>query len=128
MGPRFDNPVLLENGKLEVKGTFDTAGEVMDGADVVVRFLIMRHGHLPIIDRAWIKHADLEVRTHNGDTITHGAFSNEVDNTLDLHGGEEVRGIGLAVAVKAPDNPSDPPAFETFTWCVTLVVTVHSSD
>ncbi len=123
MGPRFDNPVLdLANGKLEVKGTFDTAGEVMDNADVVVRFLIIRDGHpVPIIDRAWIVHADLQLRTHNGDTITHGEFSKVVDNTLDLQGGEVVRGIGLAVAVKKPDNPSDPPAFETFTWCVNLV-------
>jgi hypothetical protein len=122
MGPRFENPVLLPNGDLKVEGPFETYGEVID--DVVIRFLIMGNGHglPPILGTATLAQDDLKRDTHpNGDVITRGVFSKTVPNSLGLRRGARVRGIGLAVAVKRSDD-DDPPAFETFTWCVNLVV------
>lgn len=124
MGPRFKNPELLANGDLKVEGTFDTHGDVI--GDVMVRFLIAGEGPgqttSPILGTATLDHAALTRSSHpNGDVITHGEFSATVPNSFGVTGGEEVRGIGLAVALKSADPP-DPPAFETFTWCVTLVV------
>jgi hypothetical protein len=56
----------------------------------------------------------------NPDVITRGTFSAIIPGS-GLTEGAKVRGIGLAVAVKAADSP-DPPAFETYTWCVNLKV------
>ena len=52
--------------------------------------------------------------------ITSGTFSKTVRNP-GLRAGDHVRAIGLSVAVKKADG-HDPPAFETFTWCVTVKV------
>ena len=50
------------------------------------------------------------------DVVSRGRFSATVAGS-GLAVGATVRAIGLAVAVKRADPP-DPPAFETFTWCV----------
>ena len=51
--------------------------------------------------------------------ITTGKFSAIVPNP-GLSPDERVRAIGLSVTVK--DAGDDPPAFETFTWCVSVHV------
>jgi hypothetical protein len=127
MGPRFDSPVLLANGTLlKVEGPFETYGEVI--GDVTVRFLIMGDGQTsPILGTATLANAALNVSHPASDvTITRGRFSETVPNVTvpnspPLKVGDKARGIGLAVALKQSGS-HDPPAFETFTWCVTLAV------
>jgi hypothetical protein len=126
MGPKFDDPILLPNGKLKVEGPFETYGEVLD--DVVVRFLIVpdRSKH-PIFGTAKIAKDRLRIFRPNppdpknpNAAITSGRFSATVVPNPGLRPGDDVRAIGLSVAVKRADP--DPPAFESFTWCVTVKV------
>jgi hypothetical protein len=122
MGPKFRDPILLPNGKLEVEGPFETDGEVLD--KVVVRFLIIPdESKTPIFGTATI--ARLRIfrpdPTKPDLAITRGTFRATVPNSAGLRVGDRVRAIGLSVAVKRADSP-DPPAFETFTWCVTREV------
>lgn len=118
MSGRFENPVLFPNGDLKVEGPFVTDGEVL--GDVFVRFLIIADGQTkPVFGMAKVAN----LKTANPGTsaaITTGEFSETVPSS-GLEGGTKVRGVGLSVAVKQADHP-DPPALETFTWCVDLVV------
>ena len=132
MGPKFKDPTL-RGDELEVSGPFDTHGEVLD--DVVVRFLIIKDGsNTPIFGTAKIPNDELkecdcpdcEDQTLEDQTvrakITSGTFSKTIDvRNRGLRVGDSVRAIGLSVAVKKADG-HDPPAFETFTWCVTVHV------
>jgi hypothetical protein len=127
MGPKFYDPVLRGND-LEVSGPFETHGAVVD--DVLVRFVISSGPTAPsIIGTATIDKATLDPLTAipTGLTgadeleITRGTFSATVSNTSGLNIGDKVRGIGIAVVLKGAPSP-EPPAFETFTWCVNLVV------
>jgi hypothetical protein len=132
MGPKFNDPIL-RGDELEVSGPFDTHGEVLD--DVVVRFLIIKDGsNDPIFGTAKIPHNQLKdcPCPDCGDQapedravpaqITSGTFSKTVDvRNRGIRVGDRVRAIGLSVAVKKADG-DDPPAFETFTWCVTVKV------
>ena len=145
MGPKFNDLKLLSNGKLEVSGPFDTHGAVLD--EVVVRFLIIPADH----DEESRTNADEESRTNANEEskiiygtavineldpcecpncespsrkdaqLTSGTFREIVDNHPGLEVGDRARAIGLSVAVKKADG-HDPPAFETFTWCVTVKV------
>ena len=118
-----------DGDELEVAGPFDTHGEVLD--DVVVRFLIIPDGsNTPIFGTAKIPNDELKnvtapiETTHAEDerSITSGTFRKTVDvHTEASRVGDQVRAIGLSVAVKKADG-HDPPAFETFTWCVTVQV------
>jgi hypothetical protein len=125
MGPKFENPIL-DGNDLEVRGPFDTHGDVLD--DVVVRFLIIKDGsNTPIFGTAKIPNNELKKcecpdceDQALGAKITSGTFSKTVRNQ-GLRVGDRVRAIGLSVAVKKADG-HDPPAFETFTWCVTVEV------
>ena len=121
MGPKFDNLILLNSGELKVKGPFETNGKVLD--HVVVRFLIIPDGKETIFGTATIAQRDLRTfppDPHDPDAaITSGRFSATVPNP-GLRPNEHVRAIGLSVTVK--DAGDDPPAFETFTWCVTVKV------
>ena len=118
MSGRFENPVIYPNGDLKVEGPFVTDGEVL--GDVYVRFLIIADGSTkPVFGLAKVAN----LRTTNPGTskaITTGTFRKRVPGS-GLKGGTKVRGVGLSVAVKHADHP-DPPALETFTWCVDLVV------
>ncbi len=131
MGPNLSNPVLLSTGDLQVEGTFDTHGEVLD--DVLIRFVLIPDGHPealtdPLAGSAVIANAAL-TQPDPACRIQHGIFSATVPNKFGLAVGAKVRGIGLSVAVKrsdprGPTEPpiQDPPAFETFVWCLNLVV------
>jgi hypothetical protein len=124
MGPRFTGLVLLPGGDLKVSGEFETHRDVID--DVVIRFLMIPDGipaalTAPIVGTATIANDDLS-RPDPGCDITHGLFNATFPNSFGLAAGAIVRGIGLSVAIKGADPP-DPPAYETFTWCVNLVVT-----
>lgn len=116
MGPKFDNLILLPSGELKVKGPFETNGKVLD--HVVVRFLIIPDGKETIFGTATIAQDALRP-DDPGRGITSGNFSAIVPNP-GLRPNEHVRAIGLSVTVK--DAGDDPPAFETFTWCVTVKV------
>jgi hypothetical protein len=132
MGPNFANPVLLANGNLQVAGTFDTHGEVID--DVVIRFVIIPEGNLaalvdPLVGTAIIRRAALTKPCGNDPAcrVHHGEFSAEVPNKFGNSAGDKARAIGLSVALKRSDPPGpynsqDPPAFETFTWCVNVEI------
>ena len=126
----FDKLALRDNGrKLEVGGVFITHGDVI--GEVKVRFVLIPENEPaaltdPIIGTATI----IDVPpADSGSEIRRAAFTEEVDNRFNLVKRQTVRGIGIAVAVKKPDPPAspsahpDPPAFETFTWCVNLEVT-----
>jgi hypothetical protein len=125
MGPKFDRIAVLANGDLLVEGPFETHGEVID--DVVVRFLIMGEGQTaPIFGTATLATSGLTKSGTAPDVVSRGRFSATVTDSR-LTAGTKVRGIGLSVAVKRADPP-DPPAFETFTWCVNFdVTTVQAS-
>jgi hypothetical protein len=116
MGPKFDNLILLDSGELEVKGPFETNGRVLD--HVVIRFLIIADDKQTIFGTATIDQDALRP-DDPGRGITSGTFSAIVPNP-GLRPNEHVRAIGLSVTVK--DAGDDPPAFETFTWCVTVKV------
>jgi hypothetical protein len=125
MGPRFNNPKLLRNGKLQVSGPFETHGRVLD--DVVVRFLIIDESRRPVFGTATIGKRQLQFAPNlpldpdDPDLgITSGTFKATVAPNRGLHAGEKVRAIGVSVAVK--NALRDPPAIETFTWCVTVEV------
>ena len=126
MGPKFNDLMLLGNGKLEVSGPFDTHGEVLD--DVVVRFLIIADDKQTIFGTATIPNDKLApcsapiVNTHPVRTRNHKRdVQRDRRHDPGLRVGDRVRAIGLSVAVKKADG-HDPPAFETFTWCVTVKV------
>jgi hypothetical protein len=124
MGPKFSNPVLLPTGQLQIGGVFDTHGEVVE--DVLIRFLLIPDDMPialtePIIGTATIANAALASRGDPDSTVTHGEFSETVENKFGLRAGHRARGIATSIAVKASDAP-DPPAFETFTWCVNVEV------
>ena len=127
MGPNLSNPVLLPTGDLQVSGTFDTHGEVLDY--VLIRFLLIPDSHPaaltdPLAGAAVIANAAL-TKPDPAIPIQHGDFSATVPNKFGLSVGDKVRGIGLSVAVKRSDprgTTQDPPAFETFAWCLNLVV------
>ena len=125
MGSKFDTMVLLANGDLLVEGPFETHGEVI--ADVVVRFLIMADGNPgPRFGTATLAKSAVTTSGTAPDVVSRGRFSATVAGS-GLAAGAKVRGIGLSVAVKRADPP-DPPAFETFTWCVTFKVTGETSE
>jgi hypothetical protein len=120
MGPKFDKIELLANGDLLVEGPFETHGEVID--DVVVRFLIIGEQQTdPIFGTATLAKSALTKSGTAPNVASCGRFSAIVTDSR-LTAGTKVRGIGLSVAVKRADDP-DPPAFETFTWCVNKEVT-----
>lgn len=124
MGPKFTNPVLLSNGDLQIGGVFDTHGEVID--DVLIRYLLIPDDmpialDEPIIGTAKILNTALASQGDGDAKVTHGEFSATVDNKFGLRAGARARGIATSIAVKASD-PNDPPAFETFTWCVNVQV------
>jgi hypothetical protein len=132
MGPNFFNLRLINSGAdLEVSGTFDTHGDVID--DVLIRFLIIPNTIPaaltgPIVGTATIPHDDLNPGPQSC-RITSGNFSATVPNNYGLAADDKARAIGITVAVKAVDppgpvDPQDAPAFETFTWCVNVKVTV----
>lgn len=120
MGPKFDKMALLANGDLLVEGPFETHGEVI--ADVVVRFLIIADGNPdPLFGTATVDRSSVTKSGSPPDVTSRGRFSATVA-APGLAAGDRVRGIGVSIAVKKADHP-DPPAFETFTWCVTFKVT-----
>jgi hypothetical protein len=120
MGPRFNKIALLGNGDLLVEGPFETHGEVVD--DVLVRFLIIPDGSPnKISGTATLAKSAVITSGPPPDVVSKGTFSATVPGS-GLAVGVEVRAIGILVAVKRADPP-DPPAFETFTWCVTFKVT-----
>jgi hypothetical protein len=133
MGPKFDNLILLDSGELEVKGPFETNGRVLD--HVVIRFLIIDKSDKPVFGTATIPQGKLDFSecpppgpsdTADRDRgITSGRFKEKVTPNPGLSLGDKVRAIGLSVAVK--DAHHDPPAFETFTWCVTVEVVAEAS-
>jgi hypothetical protein len=125
---QFDKLVRLGNRKLEVGGVFVTHGDVI--GEVTVRFVLIPDKNdaalrAPIIGTARI----IRVPRLPNSEISQARFRKVVTDRFNLRPGMTVRGIGIAVAVKAPDPPDppsahpDPPAFETFTWCVNLKVT-----
>jgi hypothetical protein len=125
----FNKLALRNNGrKLEVGGVFVTHGDVI--GDVTVRFVLIPENVPaaltdPIMGTARIRNVPLLA---SGSGIRQAAFATQVNNKFNLSKGKTVRGIGIAVAVKVPDlaespKNQDPPAFETFTWCVNLKVT-----
>ena len=126
MGPRFDKLQVDASGNLTVEGPFETYGEVI--GDVAVRFLIVCTDRKTIdsttnvtaVQAATFGSAPA-VSPASSVVITSGRFSATFPAT-DFVVGDEARAIGLAVAVKK-SKPPDPPAFETFTWCVTIKVT-----
>ena len=125
MGPRFDKIELLAGGGLLVEGPFETHGEVID--DVIVRFLVIGEGHAaPIFGTATLANSALTKSGTDPDVVSRGRFSATVAGS-GLAVDAKVRAIGLAVAVKRA-APHDPPAFETFTWCVTVKVTGETSE
>ena len=124
---RFDKLIRLGDGKLEVGGIFVTHGAVI--GEATIRFLLIpddNHAALtaPIMGTATIE----KVPRDPGTDISQARFTQEIDDPYYLRPGTKVRGIGIAVAVKAPDPPvppsahPDPPGIETFTWCVNLKV------
>jgi hypothetical protein len=120
MGPRFDKIALLGNGDLLVEGPFETHGEVVD--DVVVRILIVAD-EIPRerFSTATLRNSAVTKSGTADDAISRGRFSGTVTGA-GLKVDDTVRAIGISVAMKRADHP-DPPAFETFTWCVTVKVT-----
>jgi hypothetical protein len=125
---KFDKLVRLGDGKLEVGGVFVTHGDVI--GEVTIRFVLIPdriHAALtdPIRGTATISTVPRDPTSD----ISQASFTAEVEDPFDLEPDKVVRGIGIAVAVKKPDPPvppsdrPDPPAFETFTWCVDLKVT-----
>ena len=113
----FSNPLLLPNGDLRVSGPFDAEHARLLG-DVNIRFLLIQKGaadHDPpvIVDgvATW-KDGQKDWET----TIP----ADEVPRKL-RGGGTRIRGAGVAVAVRRAEADA-PPAFETYTWCVTKVV------
>lgn len=120
MGPKFDKIELLANGKVLVEGPFETHGEVVD--DVLVRFLIIEDGKPDAIAGTATLPKSAVTKSGTGDDVlSRGTFSATVPAS-GLAKGATVRAIGILVAVKRADHP-DPPAFETFTWCVKFKVT-----
>jgi hypothetical protein len=130
MGPNFEDPVLVSPDTIRVKGAFDTHGSVI--GTVMIGFLIIPE-HIPealtdpIVGIAELPNDDLETTSCDaadpGARITSGPFSKDVpNNQYNLGVDAKVRVIGLSVAVKLadldPGQSQDPPAFETFTWCV----------
>jgi hypothetical protein len=126
MGPRFDKLQVDANGNLTVEGPFETYGELI--GDVAVRFLIIGKDRTTIdsttnvsADQPATFSSDPGASTASSVLVTSGTFSATVPDS-DFVAGDDVRAIGLAVAVKKAEHPN-PPGFETFTWCVNLKVT-----
>ncbi len=102
-----------------MEGPFETNGEVID--DVVVRFLIIGDEQtVPMFGTATVP-ASAMTKSAPPDVVSRGRFSSTVADCR-FTAGAKVRAIGISVAVKRADPP-DPPAFETFTWCVKFEVT-----
>jgi hypothetical protein len=125
MGPKFNDPIL-DGGDITVSGPFETHGRVVD--DVVVRFLVVGDtAAQTIIGTATLPNVNLTrtTRSIGGGLpdleLTRGDFSVTVPNSARFKVDDKVRGIGLSAVLKAGDG-TDPPAFETFTWCVNLTV------
>ena len=117
MSGRFKNPVIYPNGVLKVEGPFITDGEVL--GEVLVRFLIIPDGKTkPVFGTATV--TGLSTTGRGTSKITTGTFREMVHGS-DLEAGTKVRGVGISLAVKKARRP-DPPAIDTFTWCVDLVV------
>lgn len=129
MPARFFAPTILLNGDLRISGPFISADELI--GDVQVRFLI-----IPVTEErssdppAWT--IDGVASCPHGATVFEKIISRN-DVPAGLAAGNDVRGIGLAVAVKQfppdPDNPGErpaPPAFETLTWCVDLKIVAET--
>jgi hypothetical protein len=130
---KFDKLVRLGDCKLEVGGVFVTLGKVI--GEATIRFVLIPDDNRaaleePIMGTATIKDVHCDPETG----ISEARFTQKVHDPFDLKADAKVRGIGIAVSVKAPDPadpPSghpDPPAFETFTWCVNLKVSEHRDE
>src|SRR5690348_14844748 len=110
MPARFFNPTLMPNGDLRVCGPFDTSDQLM--GDVQVRFLLIEKPEegsnaASSTQRPWVVDG-VATCPHGGDTFEKIVPRAEVPRGLAA--GDELRGIGLAVAVKRfPEAPGDPP-------------------
>jgi hypothetical protein len=121
--------LLLKNGDLELQGDFATHGDVIGEVTVCYVLIPDRKDDDALTDPI-TGTVTFDVPTRDGDSdseISKAFKAKIVGNKFELEDKAKVRGIGIAVAVKRSKPPvstkrQDPPAFETFTWCVNLEV------
>jgi hypothetical protein len=122
---QFNDPVLRSDGSLDVSGPFilDSGERDRILGDVVIRFLVVQD-HDPS-QPAGAAEAAVEATAtwtdSDGDEWRHVVPASKVSG---FEVGATVRGIGLAVLLKKPPSfsPTEPPLFETITWCVSKKV------
>src|SRR5262245_60963890 len=103
-GGRFDHLVRLDEETLEIGGIFVTHGDVI--GEATVRFVLIPDDNraaleAPIIGTALIEKGP---RLPNSE-LSEARFKAEVADPYHLEEGKKVRGIGIAVSVKASDPP-----------------------
>jgi hypothetical protein len=109
---RFNDPILVPGGQLEVGGPFDPESDVIIG-DVTICFLLMQDGPRPN-DPPVIVHSRAAWNASMGDTWQ------TVIPAGDLRVGA-VRTIGAAIIVRTV-APEPVPLIEAVTWCVSRTV------
>jgi hypothetical protein len=109
---RFNDPILIPGGQLEVSGPFDPENDVIIG-DVTICFLLIQDGVGP---------TDPPVIVHS--RAAWNASMKDGWQTIVPAGGlrtGEVRTIGAAIIVRSV--PPEPiPIIDAVTWCVSRVV------
>ena len=127
MPVKFFNPSLMANGDLRVTGPFETTDALV--GDVQVRFLLIQKPPARSTTPPWM--IDGVATCPNGSQVFEAIVSRAA-LPADFSATDDVRGIGLAVAVKrfppAAGNTGPPPTpvFETLTWCVDLTIDVET--
>jgi len=139
MGPNFQDVNFVSPTSVDVTGTFDTHATVF--GDVIVRILVIPFNDSdptktaaalqnPMVGQTVVGPSNPGFPLTTTPPLTTGSFAGTASvapGHYTVAPGDKVRLIGITVAVKAPDvatppTPQDPPAFETFTWCVTRTI------
>jgi hypothetical protein len=113
---QFTSPLKIKNNGFHVGGPFTLYEDEVIVEEVTIRFLVMQKDQ----DGQWIRVGGQTTwKTGDGDWEEIVPLANQ--HVQQLRAGAETRAIGIAVALKRQEPPN-PPAFDTLTWCVDVDV------
>jgi hypothetical protein len=112
---QFTSPLKIKSNGFHVGGPFTLYEDEVIVEDVTIRFLVMQKG-----PDGWIRVGGQTTwKTGDGNWESIVPLANQ--HVQQLKPGVETRAIGIAVALKRQEPPN-PPAFDTLTWCVDVDV------
>jgi hypothetical protein len=126
-GSEFNDPVLLQNGKLRVTGPYRPGIDNDDQlvGDVVIRYLIFKEqDEKQTVAAQGTATWKLRRKPGKQDFVDW----EDVTDAGGLVPGDRVRAVGVAIqATKYDKNPQVPPSVMSYNWCVTREVKAEAA-